>query len=96
MTLEDIQKKYGVKPLEKGYAKAFISSLKKALGQNDASDKKADALKLFEQRKKQALQLAKKIEGKIGKFSSQPYPYPAAASLGRVVELLQEIDRFLG
>lgn len=36
MTLEDIQKKYGVKPLEKGYAKAFISSLKKDLGHNDA------------------------------------------------------------
>ena len=36
MTLEDIQKKYGVEPLEKGYAKAFISSLKKDLGQNDA------------------------------------------------------------
>ena len=69
---------------------------KYGVAQADASDKKADGLKLFEQRKKSALQLAKKVEGKIGKFSSQPHPYPAAASLGRVVELLQEIDRFLG
>ncbi|MBR6448366.1 MAG: hypothetical protein IKS96_07215 [Fibrobacter sp.] len=43
MTLEDIQKKYGLKPLEKGYAKAFISSLKKDLGQNDAANANEDA-----------------------------------------------------
>ena len=69
---------------------------KYGVAQADASDKKADGLKLFEQRKKAALQLAKKVEGKIGKFSSQPYPYPAAGSLGLVVEPLQEIDRTLG
>lgn len=43
MTLEEIQKKYGIKPLEKGYAKAFISSLKKDLGQNDAANANEDA-----------------------------------------------------
>ena len=43
MTLDEIQKKYGIKPLEKGYAKAFISSLKKDLGQNDAANANEDA-----------------------------------------------------
>lgn len=43
MTLDEIKKKYGVMPLEKGYAKAFISSLKKSLGQKDAATEKEDA-----------------------------------------------------
>ena len=69
MTIEDIQKRYGVKPLEKGYANAFISSLKKDIGQNDAA---VGQLANETMAISQACQAAKKALQKAAKYTNDP------------------------
>ena len=81
MTVDEIAAKYGF--------------------QADAAEKKTDAKKaeakkLFDSRKKEALNLAKTLQAKITKYSGEPYYWGSASSLGHVIEELKNISNFMG